>query len=154
MFNKLADYVELTVHLRWQSWRCCRQWSWLPAFSVVSNAKDVCMSSLLTSLVAQQSNTGAGGAMFILLIEIAIIIVVVIGLWKVFEKAGQPGWAAIVPIYNIVVLLQIAGKPIWWIILFFIPLVNLIPAIMVPIAIAEKFGKSVAFGVGLIFLPF
>jgi hypothetical protein len=75
-------------------------------------------------------------------------------MWKVFAKAGQPGWAAIVPIYNIIVLLQISGKPVWWILLFLIPVVNLVIAILVGIAIAKNFGKSDAFGVGLGLLGF
>lgn len=51
------------------------------------------------------------GAMLIPLIIISVI--VIIGQWKVYEKAGKPGWAAIVPIYNTIVLLEIVGKPIW-----------------------------------------
>jgi uncharacterized membrane protein YoaK (UPF0700 family) len=69
-------------------------------------------------------------------------------------KAGKPGWAAIIPIYNVIVLLQIAGKPLWWIILLFIPIVNLIMAILIGIAVAKKFGKSGGFGVGLALLGF
>jgi hypothetical protein len=88
----------------------------------------------------------------ILLIELSIIVAIVAGIWKVFAKAGKPGWAAIIPIYNLIVILQIAGKPMWWIILFFIPLVNLIMAILVGIAIARKFGKGDGFGVGLALL--
>ena len=52
-------------------------------------------------------------------------------------------------IYNLIVLLQIAGKPLWWIILFFIPLANLIAAILVGITVAKNFGKSDVFGIGL-----
>jgi hypothetical protein len=88
------------------------------------------------------------------LIWLAVVIITIAGLWKTFEKAGKPGWAAIVPIYNLIVMLEIAGKPLWWIILFFIPLVNLIVAILVSIAIAERFGKGAGFGVGLAFLGF
>ena len=58
------------------------------------------------------------------LISLAIMGVVIAGIWKVFEKAGKPGWAALVPIYNIIVLLDIAGKPAWWLVLMLIPLVN------------------------------
>jgi hypothetical protein len=72
----------------------------------------------------------------------------------VFTKAGKPGWAAIVPIYNLVVLLEIAGKPLWWIVLFLIPLVNIIMCIIVSIAVAKNFGKSAGFGVGLGLLGF
>jgi hypothetical protein len=75
-------------------------------------------------------------------------------MWKVFQKAGEPGWAVIVPIYNFVVLLRIAGRPLWWILLYFIPVVSLIPSIMVPIDIAKRFGKGTGFGIGLLFLPF
>ena len=88
------------------------------------------------------------------LIYLAIIIAVIAGFWKVFTKAGKPGWAAIVPIYNIVVLLEIAGKPLWWIVLFLIPFVNIVMGIIVSIAVARNFGKSDAFGVGLGLLGF
>jgi hypothetical protein len=81
--------------------------------------------------------------------ELAIIVAIIAGFWKVFVKAGKPGWAAIVPIYNLIVLLDIVGKPLWWVILFFIPIVNLIMAILVGLAVAKSFGKSDAFGIGL-----
>lgn len=93
-------------------------------------------------------------ALFVLLLELAIIVAVIAGFWKVFAKAGKPGWAAIIPIYNIIVLLQIANKPLWWIILFFIPIVNLVMAILVSIAVARNFGKSDVFGIGLALLGF
>jgi len=81
-----------------------------------------------------------------------IIVIEIAAMWKVFQKAGQPGWAAIIPIYNVIVLLQIAGKPIWWILLYFIPLVGLIIAIIVIHNISVNFGKGVGFTLGLIFL--
>jgi hypothetical protein len=74
-------------------------------------------------------------------------------MWKVFEKAGEPGWAAIIPIYNFLVLLKISGKPMWWIILFFIPLVNLIVAIVMLCSLAKNFGKGGGFALGLLLLP-
>jgi hypothetical protein len=82
------------------------------------------------------------------------VAVVIIAMWKVFTKAGKPGWAAIVPIYNIIVLLEIAGKPLWWIILCLIPFVNFIVWIIVSIAVAERFGKGAGFGIGMAILPF
>ena len=88
------------------------------------------------------------------LIALAIFVAIIAGFWKVFTKAGQPGWAAIVPIYNLIVLLQIAGKPLWWIILFFLPFANLVAAVLVGLAVAKKFGKSDAFGLGLGLLAF
>lgn len=93
-----------------------------------------------------------GGLFWIIFLALALVVIA--GCWKMFEKAGRPGWAALVPIYNVVVLLGIAGKPLWWLLLLFIPLVNLIVAIIVSIAIAERFGKGVGFGLGLAFLGF
>lgn len=86
------------------------------------------------------------------LIPLALVALALVSLWKVFEKAKQLGRACIVPIYNIVIMLKIAGKPIWWIVLMFIPLANFIVAVLVGIAIAEKFGKGAGFGLGLTFL--
>jgi len=84
----------------------------------------------------------------------ALFLLLVVSMWKVFAKAGKPGWAAIVPIYNIVVMLEITGKPLWWIVLFFIPLVNFVAAILLSLALAEKFGKGAGFGIGIAFLSF
>jgi hypothetical protein len=89
-----------------------------------------------------------------ILIELIIVIISVAGIWKTFEKAGKPGWAAIVPIYNLVIMLEIAGKPLWWIILCLIPFVNFVVFIIIMIAFAEKFSKGAGFGVGLALLSF
>ncbi len=83
-----------------------------------------------------------------------IIILLIAAMWKVFSKAGQPGWAAIIPIYNIYVLCKVAGRPGWWLLLMLIPFVNIIIAIILNIDIAKNFGKGVGFGIGMIFLPF
>ncbi|MGK2855798.1 MAG: DUF5684 domain-containing protein [Thermoanaerobaculia bacterium] len=88
------------------------------------------------------------------LVWLVVLVGVIAGLWKVFVKAGKPGWAAIVPIYNIIVWLEIVGKPLWWIVLLFIPFVNFVVLIILSIALAEKFGKSTAFGIGIAFLGF
>ncbi|MDB5347139.1 MAG: hypothetical protein JWP89_5516 [Schlesneria sp.] len=107
-------------------------------------------------LAQDDGNNAAGGigAMIFLVLYLAFIIFAIAGVWKTFEKAGKPGWAAIVPIYNMIVGLEIAGKPIWWILLLFIPCVNIIVAILVCIAFAKAFGKSEVFGIGLAFLWF
>ena len=109
--------------------------------------------------ILAQGNSGAaaaGGfaACMFMLIYLAIIVLFIVGLWKTFAKAGKPGWAAIIPIYNAIVLLEIVGKPIWWIILMFIPVVNFIVAIIVMVELAKVFGKGVGFAVGMIFLGF
>jgi hypothetical protein len=84
----------------------------------------------------------------------AFLVLMIVSAWKVFVKAGKPGWASIVPIYNMIVMLEVTGKPLWWIVLFFLPIANFIAAILLSIALAEKFGKSTGFGLGLAFLPF
>jgi hypothetical protein len=72
--------------------------------------------------------------------------------WKIFTKAGQPGWAILIPFYNIYIMLKIAGKPGWWLILLLIPLVNFIIMILMIVGIAQNFGKGTGFILGLIFL--
>lgn len=89
-----------------------------------------------------------------ILIELALIIFMAVAVWKVFTKAGEPGWACLIPIYNSYVLLKIAGKPGWWLILLFIPLVNVVVGIMALVGLAENFGKGGGYVLGLLFLPF
>jgi len=86
------------------------------------------------------------------IVYVALIVFFVIVMWKIFTKAGRPGWAAIIPIYNIVVLLQIIKKPVWWILLFFIPFVNIIIQIIVTHRVSRSFGHDVGFTLGLLFL--
>ena len=88
------------------------------------------------------------------LLYIGIIVLYIAGMWKAFEKAGKPGWAAIVPIYNIIVMIEIAKKPLWWIILCLIPIANIVILIMINIEIAQNFRKGAGFGLGLAFLGF
>lgn len=90
--------------------------------------------------------------MIVLVIQLALIIVLIAGLWKMFVKAGQPGWAAIIPIYNLYILTKIVNRPGWWVILFLVPIVSLVISIIIMLDLAKSFGKSVAFAVGLILL--
>ena len=85
-------------------------------------------------------------------VVLAIAVLVIAGIWKVFVKAGHPGWAAIIPIYNLYILLKIAGRPGWWLLLFIIPVVSIVIAIIVAIDVAKSFGRGTGFGVGLAFL--
>lgn len=96
----------------------------------------------------------SSGSLFVIFIYLAIIILMVASLWTIFQKAGKPGWAAIIPIYNFIVLLEIVGKPVWWIILLFIPVVNFIIAIWVTNLLSKSFGKSEGYTVGLLLLGF
>ena len=83
-----------------------------------------------------------------------VLILLIAAIWKTFSKAGQPGWAAIIPIYNVYVMCKVAGRPGWWLILFLIPIVNFVIAIILNIDIAKRFGKGVGFAIGMILLPF
>jgi hypothetical protein len=120
--------------------------------------------SLAFLMLQEASEDGGGGAAAALgggigaIIGLLIAVIVIASMWKIFTKAGEPGWAAIIPIYNLIVLLKIAGRPLWWILLLLIPFVNLIVVILVYIDLARKFGKGAGYGIGLallgpIFLP-
>lgn len=103
---------------------------------------------------ADQLNTGGllAGLGILLVVYVAIIVLAIASMWKVFAKAGKPGWAAIVPIYNIVVWCEIVGRPTWWVILALIPGVNIVIAVILAVDLAKSFGKGTGFAVGLIFL--
>lgn len=91
---------------------------------------------------------------FLVLVYLAVIIFTIAGMWKAFEKAGKPGWACIVPIYNMIILVEIAQKPMWWVAMMFVPIANIVFMIMTYNEVAKNFGKDAGFTVGLIFLPF
>jgi hypothetical protein len=95
----------------------------------------------------------AGMLMTFFFVFLTIALFFVACLWKIYSKAGKPGWAAIIPIYNYIILLEIVGKPVWWIVLMFIPFANIIVAIVILIELAKSFGKSGGFAVGMLLLP-
>src|SRR5437763_12510103 len=84
---------------------------------------------------------------------LAFTILMIAAWWKIFTMAGQPGWACIIPIYNLYVWCKIVGRPWWWILLMLIPFVNFIILIILLIDLAKSFGKGVGFGIGLLLLP-
>ena len=122
---------------------------------------------ILTPILAQvsennQNAIAAAAAAFIaafFLVFVVIGIVTLIGMWKTFAKAGQPGWAVLIPIYNIIVLLRIAGLPWYWV---FAPFVAIIPIlgwiaylvwiVWVHHRISTRFGQGVGFTIGLTLL--
>jgi hypothetical protein len=85
---------------------------------------------------------------------LVLIIFEIASYWRVYQKAGKPGWASIIPIYNAIVLLEIVGRPWWWILLWLIPLVNIVVGIIVILDLAKSFGKGVGFALGIMFLTF
>ena len=113
------------------------------------------MSALLLGQVeySASSQGQAPGPLF-WIFYLAFTILILAALWKIFTKAGQPGWACIIPIYNLYVWCKIVGRPWWWILLMLIPFVNFIIAIILLIDLAKSFGKGVGFGIGLLLLPF
>lgn len=109
-----------------------------------------------TSEISNLSNSGAmieptaelGSLSPITLVFWLIVLVVyLVSLWKIFVKAGKPGWACLIPFYNLYVLLQIIGRPAWWMLLYIIPVVNFVIGIINALDLAKVFGKSTLFGV-------
>ena len=92
-------------------------------------------------------------SLFVIL-YLAFIVFIVAIIWKTFEKAGHPGWSAIIPVYNFYIMTLIAKKPSWWIALLFIPIVNVVIMVLLSIDIAKSFGKDTGFGIGLALLGF
>ncbi len=93
-----------------------------------------------------------GAGIGVVVVFLAIMVFAIVCHWKIYVKAGQPGWACIVPIYNIVVLLQIVNKPVWWIILMLIPIVNIVIFIIILHRLSLSFGKGGGFTLGLLLL--
>ena len=89
-----------------------------------------------------------------IILYLAIMIFMIASAWKIFTKAGKPGWAVLIPIYNFIVLIEIVGKPTWWVILLFVPFVNYVILIWIINLLSKSFGKDVGFTLGLIFLGF
>ena len=108
----------------------------------------------MLAALAQTYQTSSGGSGAVIIIYVAIIVLEFVSFWKVFVKAGQPGWAGLIPFYNWWIMLKIVGRPGWWFILFLIPLVNVAILIIVYNDLSKSFGKGAGFTVGMIFLGF
>ena len=96
---------------------------------------------IIASIFSSAISCFCGGIFFL---------IVVVGLWKVFTKADEPGWAAIIPIYNLYVMTKIIGRPWWWLILLFIPFVGFVVHFIMAIDMAKSFGKDTAYGIILL----
>jgi hypothetical protein len=103
---------------------------------------------------SEYSAAGAGIGAGMVIFWLAIVVLVYAGLWKIFVKAGKPGWAAIVPIYNLIVLIEIVGKPMIWILWLIIPCVNIVFAVWLYNLLSKSFGKTEGYTAGMIILPF
>ncbi|GMT98115.1 hypothetical protein KH5H1_22340 [Corallococcus caeni] len=106
----------------------------------------------LEMMQQMQDQQASGPGPLFWIFYLAFIGLVVAGMWKTFTKAGEPGWAAIVPFYNLYVMTKIVGRPAWWVVLAILPCVNIIALIILSIDMAKSFGKGVGFGIGLALL--
>lgn len=105
------------------------------------------MSVLATAYnyTTSTSSSSSGSAVFVI-IYLAVLVILLVGMAKMFKKAGQPAWGVIIPFYNLYLLTKIAGRPGWWVILQLVPLVNLVISIVMGIDIAKRFGHGTAYG--------
>ena len=100
------------------------------------------------------ADAGAASSATTTLFMVAAVLATLAAMWKVFERAGEPGWAVIVPIYNLYVLTKVAQVSALWIVAMLIPFVNIIAGFVVSNGVARRFGKSAGFGIGLMLVPF
>lgn len=103
-----------------------------------------------TYAVDYANNASTAPSPVMMIVWLVILVVIIVAGWKIFTKAGKPGWAFIIPFYNIYTLLKIVGRPGWWLILYFIPLVNIVISLIVAIDLAKSFKRSTIFGVVLL----
>jgi hypothetical protein len=89
-----------------------------------------------------------------IIVFLAMLVVGIAAMWRVFEKAGQPGWASLIPIYNLYIMTRIGGKPGWWVLLFLVPFLNIVFLIWLYNMISKSFGKDEGFTIGLSILGF
>jgi hypothetical protein len=95
----------------------------------------------------------SGFPVMFLLIILAVSLLIVAAYWIIYERAGQAGWKSLIPIYNMYVLMEISGKPGWWMFLLFVPLVGVVVYLLAMLSLAKRFGRSELFGVGIFLLP-
>lgn len=115
---------------------------------------DINLENLNSAMGTTANNPGLSALFFgIIIFSAILIIIMLISYWKMFKKAQKPGWATLIPIYNFIIMLEIAGMSWVYILLLFIPVANLIVLIIMNMKIATKFKKSSAFGIGMTFIP-
>jgi hypothetical protein len=108
--------------------------------------------AVLAQTAAEQASAAASTTTSLLVL--ALVLLVVVAMWKVFERAGEPGWAALVPLYNLYILTRVAQMSGWWVLAAFIPVLNIVFCFATSIGVAKRFNKSTGYGIGLALLPF
>jgi hypothetical protein len=96
---------------------------------------------------------GGGIPIFLSLMILAVCLLIIVAQWKIFQRAGQAGWKSLIPFYNMYILMEIAGKPGWWMFLLLVPLVGVVILLLAMLSLAKKFRRSELFGVGIFLLP-
>lgn len=119
----------------------------------LNHVADINYDYTTTTTTTTTSQGGGAVLLVLLLFLLAFAVFNIVCLWRIYQKAGQKGWAALVPIYNIIVLCRIGGKPDWWTILFFVPIANIVVSILLIMEVSRRFGKDpVAYVLLYIFL--
>jgi hypothetical protein len=107
---------------------------------------------MLHAILLDQASDSSSSGLIANIISLVIVVLLIAAYWRIFSKAGQPGWAAIIPIYSTFVLLRVVGRPWWWFIMLLIPVVNIIFLIILVNDLSKSFGHGVGYTLGLIFL--
>ncbi len=110
------------------------------------------IASLMAHGFALDTSSNNSASLITNIVSLVIVVLFIAAQWAIFAKAGKPGWAAIIPIYSTIVLLQVVGRPVWWIILFLIPVVNIVFGIIVLNDLSKSFGHGAGYTLGLLFL--
>lgn len=116
---------------------------------------EITTNMVTTTMTPEETATLLGlavGTVVYFFVSLAITIVYLIALWRIFAKAGEAGWKALIPIYNYYIILKIVGRPGWWLVLLLLPIVNIIVLLLVAVDLAKSFGKSDVFGVVAVWL--
>lgn len=104
-------------------------------------------------VLASASGAELAAGTLVLIAIFALMVLVWIAFWRIFTKAGEAGWKALIPIYNVIVLLRIVGRPWWWLLLYFVPIVGLVLLVIVVNDLSKSFGHGPGFTIGLLLLP-
>ena len=110
------------------------------------------MNTLIAQVTTSTSGNVGAGSVIGSVVWLVVVVAMIAALWKVFQKAGRPGWAALIPIYNTITMLRVTGRSGWWFLGFMVPLLNIFVAIRLVFDLAKVFGRGIGFGFGLLFL--
>ncbi|AAV48360.1 unknown [Haloarcula marismortui ATCC 43049] len=110
------------------------------------------MDMVPIGVLATPLQSSDAGGIVLLLFQLLLAAIQIAGMWMVFKKAGHAGWKAIIPIYNLYIMLRIGENAWWWLLLVFIPVINLYALYKIHAGVARAFGRGIGFGLGLTFL--